>query len=246
MLLNAILLFLSVLVIISIKPYIFVALAPALVIWAISSLLSKIRSILVRILVTPVVAVVGIAFGALLWIGVEQMLGDYSDIDSMMQKAYVSQQDLKREAYQGNSFDIGDFEPTLPSILSKFPEATFAGMYRPHILEANNIVMLISALENSALLALSALMIIALIVTRLKPLSRDPVVLFSILFTVVFAFSVGLSTSNFGALVRFKIPMTPFLLSAIFICMYRAGFIAGARTSSHDSVQRNNGEKALV
>jgi hypothetical protein len=31
---------------------------------------------------------------------------------------------------------------------------------------------------------------------------------------------IGLTTSNFGALVRFKIPFLPFLMSAIFITQY--------------------------
>jgi hypothetical protein len=39
---------------------------------------------------------------------------------------------------------------------------------------------------------------------------------------VFFAFSVGLTTSNFGALVRYKIPAVPFYLSAILILYQRS------------------------
>ena len=43
--------------------------------------------------------------------------------------------------------------------------------------------------------------------------------LFSIIFTLTFAFIVGLTTANFGALVRYKIPLliffVPFLIFSI-------------------------------
>ncbi|NNF02533.1 MAG: hypothetical protein HKN22_07590 [Bacteroidia bacterium] len=40
---------------------------------------------------------------------------------------------------------------------------------------------------------------------------------FCIIFSLFFAFSVGLSTSNFGSLVRYKIPLLPFFVAALFI-----------------------------
>ena len=43
----------------------------------------------------------------------------------------------------------------------------------------------------------------------------------SVVFSIFFAFSVGLTTSNFGALVRYKIPAVPFYLSAMLILYHR-------------------------
>jgi len=40
------------------------------------------------------------------------------------------------------------------------------------------------------------------------------------LFALFFAFSVGLATSNFGSLVRLKIPCIPFYVSGLFILKY--------------------------
>jgi len=41
--------------------------------------------------------------------------------------------------------------------------------------------------------------------------------MFSFLFAVFFAFSVGVSIANFGALVRLKIPCIPFFLSSLVV-----------------------------
>ena len=66
-------------------------------------------------------------------------------------------------------------------------------------------------------------MITILLLLRVGPIKvynqirKEPLLTFSIVFSVFFAFSVGLTTSNFGALVRYKIPAVPFFLSSILI-----------------------------
>ena len=45
-----------------------------------------------------------------------------------LQTAVTTQHDLKQDYYDGNSFDIGELEATPLSILSKFPQATIAGL----------------------------------------------------------------------------------------------------------------------
>lgn len=43
---------------------------------------------------------------------------------------------------------------------------------------------------------------------------------FSLIFSLFFAFSVGISTSNFGSLVRYRIPVLPFFVACLFIMDY--------------------------
>ena len=47
----------------------------------------------------------------------------------------------------------------------------------------------------------------------------------SLIFSLVFAFAVGLSAYNFGALARFKIPALPFYFIALIILMDRANLL---------------------
>ena len=154
-----------------------------------------------------------VAFGgmyALRYVG-ESVGGNFSDVDSMLGQASVTQQDLKQEYYQGHSFDIGDFDGSLGSLLSIGPKAIIAGLYRPFIFESGNAVMLLSGLENTALLLLSIFVFFkAGIKYTLKQILGNPFVSMCFLFSVVLALGIGISTSNFGALVRFKIPLIPF------------------------------------
>ena len=132
-----------------------------------------------------------------------------------METAIVSQQDLKDERYQGNSFDIGEYEATPTGVLSKFPIATLAGLYMPFLWQVKNIVMLLSALENLYILILSIQVLVR--PKLLKLILIHPILLFSISYSIFFGFFVGFSTSNFGALVRFRIAYLPFFATGLLV-----------------------------
>jgi len=48
----------------------------------------------------------------------------------------------------------------------------------------------------------------------------DETLQFCLIFTLIFAFAVGISTSNFGSLVRYKIPCLPFYTAFLIILFY--------------------------
>jgi len=138
-----------------------------------------------------------------------------------MNVAIVTQDDLIRDTYGSNSFDIGKFDGSMSSMISKAPIAISATLFRPFIWEIKNPVMLLSGIENMIILLLT---IFTLIRIRIDVIFRiiisQPVILFSLLYSLILAYSIGLSTANFGALVRYKIPIMPFFLSSILIIQY--------------------------
>jgi hypothetical protein len=48
-------------------------------------------------------------------------------------------------------------------------------------------------------------------------IGRDPTVLFCLIFSLIFAFAVGISSYNFGSLSRYKIPCLPFYAAFLII-----------------------------
>ena len=74
-------------------------------------------------------------------------MGKFS-VEKMLETASVTQKDLKQDYYQGSSFDIGDFEPTVGGMLTKVPIAMRVGLFQPFVWEARNVVMIFSGLEN--------------------------------------------------------------------------------------------------
>ncbi|MEK6615031.1 MAG: hypothetical protein AABZ32_02800, partial [Bacteroidota bacterium] len=213
-------LIISMFILITVKPYIFVGLLPGSMLWMIWSRLSKIKNLAVRVFSAPVIAAVGIAIGVGIWMLTSSDLGRYSTMDSMIEKAQISSLDLKQNYYQGNSFDLGEYDPTLSGILGKFHIATLTGLFRPFLWEAKNIVMRVSGLENLIILFFTVWVLLRNPFVALHKLFSNPLVLFSLIFAVFFAFSVAISTSNFGALVRLRIPMLPFLLSGLVLIEY--------------------------
>lgn len=216
---NMISLLLTVYIMLSIKPYILMSLLPGALVWGFFSYILKIRSKWLRYAFIPFVYVVsfGIGYGVLSVLG--DNLGKFS-IDKMLMTAAVTQKDLRQDYYQGSSFDIGEFEPTLGGVAQKAPAAIVVGLFRPFVWEARNLVMIVSGMENLVYLIVSFLLVLRLFFDPrrfFRILMNNPLLIFMISYTLLFSVLVGLSTSNFGALVRFKIPFMPAFVTFIVI-----------------------------
>jgi len=215
-------LFISAYLLMSLKPYIFVALMPGALMWASFEKIQSIKNTLLRVIFLPLILTVTMYIIALIFSKVSGEFGKWGSVDKMLVTAAVNQEDLTRSGQYGDHyFDIGEFEPTISSVVKKAPLAITATLYRPFIWEAGNIVMLLSALENTFILGLSIWLLFKVGIFKIINFIRiTPLLLFSMLFSLFFAFAVGLSTANFGALVRYKIPAIPFFLSSLFILRY--------------------------
>lgn len=203
----------------SIKPYILFALIPGSLIWYLTTTIFKIKNFFIKAVVTPflTVLILGGAYALLLSLGDE--LGLYR-VDTVMERAVIVQKDLKQDYYKGNSFDIGDFDASFESMASKAPAAINAALFRPYIIEAKNPVMLLAGLENAYFLWITLFLLWKVKFYAIFAwIKKTPMLTFSILFSLFFAFAVGISTSNFGSLVRYKIPLIPFYVSSLFIIM---------------------------
>lgn len=211
---------LSSFLLIFIKPYIFFALLPGSIVWLSNEKLERIRSRFMKAIVAPLFIFSGVALGFFLLSQMSDVLGLYS-IDKVMERAVIANLDQKQEYYGGSSFDIGEFSADPMSMLGKAHLAIAATLFRPYLWDVRNIVMFMSALENTYIMLLTAFLLFKLKFFGFFTLiGKNPMLLFSILFSLFFAFSVGLATSNFGSLVRLKIPCIPFYVSSLFVLKY--------------------------
>ncbi|PIX35476.1 MAG: hypothetical protein COZ59_06250 [Bacteroidetes bacterium CG_4_8_14_3_um_filter_31_14] len=220
----------SVYVLIAIKPYIFFAAFGGIIIMVVHYFIRDVRNKVLKYTVLPILIVFFVLGGIYTMLNVGNTIGGwYSSVDKIVEKAYITQQDLKQEYYGGNRFDIGSFDPTIGGILSKAQPAITAGLFRPFVWESRNPVMLLSGLENIIYLFLFLYILLLSFMAlfnlgfnyMLKTAFDNSLVVFSLVFSIMFAFMVGLTTANFGALVRYKIPLIPFFLSALFIIISR-------------------------
>lgn len=233
-------------VMISMKPYVFVALLPGIFIWIVFNRIQNIENQIVRVMSAPILLMVGLIGAAVVFSQASSSLGSYGSVDSIMERAVATQEDLKREAYKGNSFDIGTIDPSVGGMITKAPVAIFAGLFRPTLIDVRNPVMLISAIENTVLM-----IFLILILFRIGPLSfgryvfSKPMILFSFSFAIIFSFAVGLTTANFGSLVRYKIPALPFFLASLYMIQFEKNKKV-VRIFSEDDDSDNTGVKILT
>lgn len=216
---KSILLIISGYFIIAIKPYIIVALLPGAIFWMGWEYLKKIHSPLFRFIVAPAASIILISASFLILNSLKENLGVYGDMDKIIDKAILTYEDHTRvHQYGENFYTLGEFDGTLGNFLGKAPQATNAGLFRPYLFEVRNVVMLLAAIENTILLLLVLIIFWRTgVVKGFKIIFDEPLVIFSLLFSIVFAFAVGVSTANFGALVRLKTPMLPFFGAALAI-----------------------------
>jgi len=207
----------SAIVFINIKPYYLFALLPGSLLWIFFNRIQRISNQFLKVTIIPFVLVVLFAAVILIFNNFGSYLGEYS-LDKILSKAVKTQQDLVRSAYGSNSYNIGEFDASIGSIITKVPAALNLALFRPYIWDARNPVMVLSGLENLFMLGFSIYIVIRVKFSiLLRSLFSHPLLIFSFLFSLFFAFSVGVTTFNYGALARLKIPCIPFYLSSLFI-----------------------------
>lgn len=204
---------------INIKSYILIAMIPGAAIWYAHGRILTIKSQFIRYAIYPFMMVVSLSVGIFALSKLGSSFGDYGSMDKIVAKAQLTQEDLKRgAAYGQNFYDLGKIENS-PSALAKLmPQAVIAGLYRPFIWEARNPFIMLSGLENLFTLFLTlSILYRTRVVKMFSYIGRDPILIFTLLYTIMFAFGIGLATANFGALVRYRIPGLPFLMISLFV-----------------------------
>lgn len=218
---SSLILLLSFYTIYSIKIYILLCFLPASILWIFMSRISKVRNIIIKIMIAPIV------------MGLSVLMGYYSIIKvgednpryNMENMAYTAKTTAEWIHYvsirdQGSAYSLGDFDYSPAGMIRKFPLAVWVSLYRPYLWEAHNVVMLLSALESFVLLFFTLYVFYKVgIFKAFKLISTKPILIFCFLFSIVFAFAVGVTTYNFGTLVRYKIPLYPFFISGLFILL---------------------------
>lgn len=211
-------------VIISIKPYIFAALFPALILWLGIGPIYRMKNRILKAFSGPLIILLIAFSGLLLFTVISPALGKYGDLDSTLKKAEVTKKELTQaEYYSENYYDIGEFEATIPSVLSRFPLAIWYGMFGPFLWDARSPVLLISALESTVFLLLAIWIVLRTkIKSFAKILKEDDYLIFALCFSILFLFFVGLSSGNYGALVRYRIPGIPIFASFLAVVSNRS------------------------
>ncbi len=216
---GVIILALAVIVIFSIKKFVLQAYLPVAFLWIVLGNIRKIKSFALQLMVVPFAGIVVVVSGyfAVLKIGEDDPRYDVSKLAITAQTtAYDIRFWTGRDA--GSGYTLGELDGSFSSMFKLAPQAINVSLFRPYLWEAKNPLMLLSALESLFLLCFFLYIIIQQRKVLWQAL-RDPSIIFCLLFSLVFAFAVGVSTFNFGTLVRYKIIMLPFFLMGLILML---------------------------
>lgn len=198
-----------------IKKYILINYLPAAILWIYTANLAHIRSTVFKILLFPFISALVVVAG---YYAVQQVSKDdprYA-LNKLSNTAKVTAYDI---AYQtgrdaGSTYTLGELDGSFGSMIKLAPQAVNVSLFRPYLWEVRNPLMLMSAIEAMILLALT-LYVLRARWTRILSVLTNPHVVFCLVFSITFAFAVGVSTFNFGTLSRYKIPSLPFYTLAL-------------------------------
>lgn len=215
----------------SIKIYIVMAFIPSVIFWIFIHRLSSIRWMMARVFLFPFVIGMTVVLG---YLAVQKAGEDNPKyaLSNLAETARITAYDIRyftgRNA--GSGYSLGELDGTWQSMARLTPEAIGVSLFRPFLWEISNPLMILSGLESLAL-TLVTLYVLFRCRSDIFKAMGNPNVLFCFIFSMTFAFAVGVSTYNFGTLVRYKIPLMPFyLIFLILILSYSNNFRNPAET----------------
>ncbi|MBL7712838.1 MAG: hypothetical protein JNL13_10250 [Chitinophagaceae bacterium] len=219
---NIFFLLLSFYILLIVKVYILISFLPALALWILFTYSHKIKPAAIRFVTKSILVSIGVVTFVAVYSYYSAALGRYS-LDNIAKTSLVTRDWIAYSSGdQGSAYDLGDFDPSFSGLLSKFPQAVNVTLFRPYIWEANKSLIFLNSLESMLFLFLTLKLLFVIGPMRIwKTISTDPNIQFCLIFSIVFAFSVGISTYNFGSLSRYKIPCLPLYFLALVLIYYK-------------------------
>jgi hypothetical protein len=206
-------------ILISTKIYILLAFLPPALLWVFNEYSARLNSPIVRAVAKPVLLTVG-AVIAVVALSSLSKLDSRFDVDKIGAQSKLTADYLLSvsQAEHGSGYSLGEQDGTISGMLKLAPQAVVVSLFRPFIWEAHNPTMLLSAIEASYFIFLTLRIFYRVGIGKtLKAISSSPAITLCFLFSIIFAIAVGVSSSNFGTLVRYKIPLMPFYLGGLYI-----------------------------
>jgi hypothetical protein len=206
-------------ILVSTKIYILLAFLPPALLWVFNEYNARMSSPVLRAVAKPVLLTVGAVIG-LVALNSLSKLDSRFDVDKIGAQSKLTADYLLSvsQTEHGSGYSLGEQDGTIGGMLKLAPQAIVVSLFRPFIWEAHNPTMLLSAIEASYFLFLTLRIFYRVgIAKTLKAISSSPAITLCFVFSIIFAIAVGVSSGNFGTLVRYKIPLMPFYLGGLYI-----------------------------
>ncbi len=202
-----------ILILILIKPYVFLVLFPASIFWMLLAYLKGLKDRLFLFLISPFIFIlVFLMIVAVVKLG-QSHLGEYGKFSNLLEYAEGMREGFDQVSEPHKRIGEADVQSQFSWSFGDLMSRIWDVNLKPYLWDSWNPLSLANAIENFIFLLLSAA---AMIRTALHPrlllqVFRNPFVLFCLVYSLAFSIGLGVSVSNFGALARLKSAYLPFL-----------------------------------
>ena len=204
-----------------VKDYPLLILVPCLGLWLYVRFIGLIRSFILRLMIAPAILGIFVAAGYLVIGSMISQSNYLSSEDKIMRTVTGFHVDHGRIA-GGSTYSLGAVDYSYIGILSKLPIGLQFTLYRPFPFEARNAMVLVTALESTAYLLISILILFRNTPIQLfRAITGNAEVALCITYTMMLGALVGFVSINYGALARFKTPLLPFFCTALLLLYFR-------------------------
>jgi hypothetical protein len=180
------------------------------------SSLSQIKNVVIRGLILPVI-LGGCYLILIVLFSVIQEGDERYALQNLANTAQVTAYDIAYYSGKdaGSTYELNPLDGSFQSLISNFPAAVNVSFFRPYLWEVKNPLMLLASIEATIVLLLFIIILYRIIFQPNKFYPIKGIIVFCLIFSISFAFAVGVSTFNFGTLIRYKAPMYPFFVAAM-------------------------------
>jgi hypothetical protein len=209
-------------VVLKIKSYILISMIPALLLFIFVGRLSKLRLTFIYYLALPFILVIVGLLSLTFLNTLKNELGKYSlENVSYTANSFQTWHTIEGQMDNGSIYSLGDMDFSITGLIKKIPLAFNVTYYRPYFWESRKPFVILASLESMYFIFITIQMFRKTKFSRIfRIISKTPILVFSFTFIVLFGVGVGLTSYNFGALMRYKIPSIPYYLVFVYLVTY--------------------------
>lgn len=204
----------------NIRSFFIITIFPFLFAWVFFSYFQKIKNNNFKIIFFPLFTVIIIVFGVIAF----QILNQYM-LEVNIDKIESSLQGFQswHASLGGSAYSLGDFDFTLAGYIQKIPASINVTYFRPYIWEVNKPIIFLTFLQSFYFIIFTLYVLIKVNVGKFFKLFFTSLDVFTLLgFSLFFAYVAGISSYNFGALDRYKIPCLSTYFIALLIILHKS------------------------
>lgn len=195
----------GVLLLLQLKLYILLSFLPAMAFGVYYNIRNRIKSPVINFVMRPTLFIVLAVVSYLITINLGKVNEKYA-VNSLEKQARGFH--TWHVTTAGSAYTLGEIDYTPIGVVKKIPPALNVTFFRPYLWESQNPIMLIGALESMLLLILVLYTLWLWGYKIFMAIGRDPLIVTLLIFVLIFGFAVGFTSYNFGALARYKIPIS--------------------------------------